>query len=112
MDASADVNTPDKVEQDSGDTQEEKKTPEVDLTSTTLEINDAGLKKVAERVEANSWPLVRPDDYEGDVAQQDVAKNFEKHYNLFQLREDYVEIQSYLDAEKSKFMQPAHKLFG
>ena len=45
MDASADVNTPDKVEQDSGDTQEEKKTPEVDLTSTTLEINDAGLKK-------------------------------------------------------------------
>ena len=101
MDASAD----DKVEQDSGDTQEEKKTPEVDLTSTTLEINDAGLKKVAERVEANSWPLVRPDDYEGDVAQQDVAKNFEKHYNLFQLREDYVEIQSYLDAEKSKFME-------
>ena len=90
MDASADVNTPDKVEQDSGDTQEGKKTPEVDLTSTTLEINDAGLKKVAERVEANSWPLVRPDDYEGDVAQQDVAKDFEKHYNLFQLREDYI----------------------
>ena len=43
MDASADVNTPDRVEQNSGDTQEERKTPEVDLTNTTLEINDAVL---------------------------------------------------------------------
>ena len=73
MDASADVNTPNRVEQNSGDAQEERKTPELDLTDTTLEINDAVLKKVAERVEANSWPLVRPDDYEGDVAQQDVC---------------------------------------
>ena len=105
MDASADVNTPDRVEQNSGDTQEERKTPEVDLTNATLEIDDAGLKKVAARVEAKSLPFVHSDDYEGDDAQQDVARDYEKHYNLFQLKEDYIEIQSYLDAEKSKFME-------
>ena len=101
MEAPVDVSTLESVEQatSSGDAQETKN----DTTDATFEIDDVVLKKVAARVEAKSLPFLHSDDYKGDDARQDVAKDYEKHYDLFQLKTDFIEIQSFLDAEKSKF---------
>ena len=95
------MSTLESVEQatSSGDAQETKN----DTTDATFEIDDVVLKKVAARVEAKSLPFLHSDDYKEDDARQDVAKDYEKHYDLFQLKTDFIEIQSFLDAEKSKF---------
>ena len=99
MEAPVDVSTLESVEQatSSGDAQETKN----DTTDATFEIDDVVLKKVAARVEAKSLPFLHSDDYKGDDAQQDVARDYEKHYEVFQLETDFIEIQSFLDAEKS-----------
>ena len=101
MDTSVDASTPESAEQvkNSDDAQETKN----DMTAASFEIDDVVFKKVAARVEAKSLPFLHSDDYKGDDAQQDVARDYEKHYEVFQLETDFIEIQSFLDAEKSKF---------
>ena len=91
MDTSVDASTPESAEQvkNSDDAQETKN----DTTDATFEIDDVVLKKVAARVEAKSLPFLHSDDYKGDDAQQDVARDYEKHYELFQLKTDFIEIQ-------------------